>query len=145
MPWTPEFMAAYEKANGPVPKPTKTSIDVGTWRWLCVKYLAECADLKRLDPRTRHVRRLILESTFEETIAPGSPNFFRDMPLSKMTADAVEVLRDRKLPFPEAANSRLKAVRQVFKFGVQKKFAFFNPARDVPYIRTGSTGYHLDS
>jgi hypothetical protein len=61
-----------------------------------VKYFAECADYKRLDQRTRHVRRLILEFTFEEPIAPGSPNFFGDMPLSKMTADAVEVLRDRE-------------------------------------------------
>jgi integrase len=25
---------------------------------------------------------------------------------------------------------------------VRKKFAPFNPARDVPYIKTGSTGYH---
>lgn len=33
-------------------------------------------------------------------------------------------------------------MRQVFKFGVRKKFAPFNPARDVSYIRTGSTGYH---
>jgi integrase len=141
-PWTPDFMAAYENAKGTVPKPAKNVIGVGTWRWLCVKYFAECADYRRLDPRTRHVRRLILESTFEERIAPGSAKFFRDMPLSKMTADAVEVLRDRKLEYPEAANSRVKAIRQVFKFGVRKKFSPFNPARDVPYIRTGSTGYH---
>jgi hypothetical protein len=95
-PWTTEFMETYEEAKGTVPKPSKTGICVGTWRWLCVKYLAECADYKRLDPRTRHVRRLILESTFDEPITPGSPKLFRDMPLSKMTADAVEVLRDRK-------------------------------------------------
>ena len=64
------------------------------------------------------------------------------MPLSKMTVDAVEVLRDRKLEFPEAANSRVKAIRQVYKFGVRKKFVPFDLARDVPYIRTASTGYH---
>jgi integrase len=141
-PWTPEFMAAYDDAMGGARKPAKSGIGVGTWRWLCTKYFAECADYKRLDPRTRHVRRLVLEATFEEPIAPGSPKFFRDIPLSKMAADAVEVLRDRKLEFPEAANARVKAIRQVFKFGVRKKFAPFNPARDVPYIRTGSTGYH---
>lgn len=135
-------MAAYDEAKGAAPKPTKSGIGVGTWRWLCTKYFAECADYKRLDPRTRHVRRQVLESTYEEPIAPGSPKFFRDMPLSKMTADAIEVLRDRKLEFPEAANARVKAIRQVFKFGVRKKFAPFNPARDVPYIKTGSTGYH---
>jgi integrase len=141
-PWTPDFMAAYDEAKGAVAKPTKSGIGVGTWRWLCTKYFAECADYKRLDPRTRHVRRQVLESTYEEPIAPGSPKFFCDMPLSKMTADAIEVLRDRKLEFPEAANARVKAIRQVFKFGVRKKFAPFNPARDVPYIKTGSTGYH---
>jgi integrase len=102
----------------------------------------ECADYKRLDQRTRKVRRQVLEATHEEPIAPGSPRRFGEMPLSKMTVDAVEVLRDRKLEFPEAANARLKAIRQVFKFGMRKKFAPFNPARDVPYFQTGSTGYH---
>ena len=63
-PWTPEFMAAYEEARNGAPKPVKNNIGVGTWRWLCVKYFAECADYKRLDQRTRHVRRLILEIDF---------------------------------------------------------------------------------
>ena len=69
----------------------------GTWRWLCVRYFAECADYMRLDPRTQHVRRMILEGTFDEPIAPGSPKLFRDFPLSRMTTDAIEVLRDRKI------------------------------------------------
>ncbi|WP_197711525.1 tyrosine-type recombinase/integrase [Bradyrhizobium vignae] len=141
-PWTPEFMVAYEAARSGAPKAAQAGTTVGTWRWLCTKYFGECADYKLLDPRTRHVRRLVLEATFKEPVAPGSPRFFRDMPLSKMTADAIEVLRDRKLAFPEAANARVKAIRQVFKFGVLKKHAQFNPARDVPYIRTGSSGYH---
>jgi integrase len=147
-PWTPDFMAAYDEAKGAAPKPTKSGVGIGTWRWLCTKYFAECADYKRLDPRTRHVRRQVLESTYDEPIAPDSPKFFRDMPLSKMTADAVEVLRDRKLEFPEAANARVKAIRQVFKFGVKKKdkdgkpYVASNPARDVEYFKTGSTGFY---
>src|SRR5258708_25122621 len=140
-PWTPEFMAAYDEAKGGAPQPIKSGIGVGTWRWLCVKYF-ECADYKRLDPGTQNVRRQILESTYDERIAPGSPKFFRDMPLSKMTADAVEVLRDRKLEFPEAANARVKAIRQVFKFVFRKKLAHINPARNVPYIQTGSTRFN---
>jgi hypothetical protein len=72
MPYTAEFMAAYDEAKGAAPKPPKNGIGVGTWRWLCVKYFAECTDYRRLDPRTRHVRRLILESTFDEPIAPVS-------------------------------------------------------------------------
>src|SRR5262249_61887706 len=63
-PWTQEFMAAYEEAKDAAASPSKKAgITAGTWRWLCVKYFAECAEYKRLDPQTQHVRRLILEST----------------------------------------------------------------------------------
>jgi len=47
-----------------------------TWRWLCVKYFVECGDYKRPDPRTQHVRRLILENTFAH--GAGFENKFRD-------------------------------------------------------------------
>ena len=142
VPWTPVFMAAYEEAKGEVMPQERKGITPGTWRWLCVRYFAECAEYKRLDARTRHVRRQILEATFDEAIAPGSPKFFRDFPLPRMTADAVEVLRDRKIHTPESANARIKAMRQVFKFGVKKKLAPNNPARDVEYFKSGSEGFH---
>src|SRR5262249_49845360 len=115
-PWTPEFMVAYEGAKDAVVRTTARGITPGTWRWLCIHYFAECVDYKRLDPRVQHVRRQILEGTFDEPIAPGSLKCFRDFPLSRMTADAVEVLRDRKIVTPESANARVKAMRQVFKF-----------------------------
>jgi integrase len=140
-PWTPEFMAQYETAKGePAPAQTR-GITPGTWRWLCIRYFAECAEYKRLDVRTQRVRRQILEATFDEPIAPGSSKFFRDFPLSRMTADAVDVLRDRKILAPESANARLKAMRQVFKFGVKKKLAPSNPAREVEYFKSGSAGF----
>jgi len=66
-----------------------------------------------------------------------------------MTADAVEVLRDRKLAFPEAANSRMKAIRAVLKWAIRKKgpdgkaLVSHNPARDVPYLKSNNpSGYH---
>jgi len=141
-PWTLEFMAAYESAKGAAVPITRRGITPGTWRWLCIRYFAECAEYKRLDARTQHVRRQILEATFDEPIAPGSLKFFRDFPLSRMTTDAVEVLRDRKIDTPESANARVKAMRQVFKFGVKKKLAANNPTRDVEYFKSGSTGFH---
>jgi integrase len=141
-PWTLEFMAEYDTAKGETLPTQRKGITLGTWRWLCVKYFSECAEYKRLDARTQHVRRQILEGTFEEPIAPGSPKHFRDFPLSRMTADAVEVLRDRKIHTPESANARIKAMRQVFKFGVKKKLAPRNPARDVEYFKSGSEGFH---
>jgi integrase len=143
-PWTPEFMAKYDAAKGveiSVTSGSRAAVP-GTWRWLCIRYFAECADYKRLDPRTQHVRRQILDDTFDEPIAPKSDRFFRDFPLAKMNASAVEVLRDRKLSTPEAANGRVKAIRQVFKWGVAKGHAPFNPAREVSYFKSGSEGFH---
>jgi hypothetical protein len=55
-PYTLEFMAQYQAAKC-APSPTiSDGSAIGTWRWLCVKYFAECADYKRLDPRRQHVR-----------------------------------------------------------------------------------------
>jgi integrase len=78
----------------------------------------------------------------QEPIAPGSDRTFNDFPLVKMTADDIEVLRDRKIDLPEAANGRVKAARQVCKFGTKKKYIKSNIARDIEYFRTGSTGFH---
>jgi integrase len=142
-PWTAEFMTEYAAAKDHSAKARITEITSGTWRSLCVKYFSEYADYLRLDKRTQRVRRGLLEATFDEPIAPGSSKSFGDFPLSHMTEDAVEVLRDRKLHRPEAANARLKAIRQVFKFGVKKKLAPRNPARDVEYFKSGSTGFPI--
>ena len=80
-PWTPQFMAEYELAKDKAAVPSAKAVTTtGTWRWLCVKYFSECADYKRLDPQTQRVRRSILESTFEEPIAPRSEKLFGGMP-----------------------------------------------------------------
>jgi integrase len=149
MPWTGPFMAEYEEAKSDTSPVRSKEITAGTWRWLCVKYFAECADYLRLDVRSKCVRRGVLEATFDEPIAPGSPRLFRDFPLSKLGIDAIEVLRDRKLAFPEGANNRVKAIRAVFKWAVRKKgpegqpLVSNNPARDVPYLRSNNpAGYH---
>jgi integrase len=148
-PWTPGFMAAYEAAQGEGSAAKAKGIAPGTWRWLCKRYFAECADYLRYDDRQKRVRRGILEATFDEPIAPGSPRFFRDIPISRMTANEIEVLRDRKLAVPEGANNRVKAIRAVFKWAVRKRgtdgkpLGSHNPARDVPYLKSNNpSGYH---
>ena len=148
-PWTAEFMTEYEAAKGDAIPAKAKGVTAGTWRWLCTRYFAECADYLRYDERQKRVRRGILEATFDEPIAPGSPRFFRDMPISRMTTDAIEVLRDRKLAFPEGANNRVKAIRAVFKWAVRKKgpdgrpLASHNAARDVSFLKSNNpNGYH---
>jgi integrase len=142
-------MAEYEAAKNKTSVVVGNQITSGTWRWLCVKYFTECPDYLRLNDRSKRVRRGVLEATFDEPIAPGSPKLFRDFPLSQLHSDAVEVLRDRKLTVPEGANNRLKAIRAVFKWAVRKKgldgrpLVSHNPAREVALLKSNNpSGYH---
>jgi integrase len=135
------FNAGAELKNGSStlerPKP-------GTWRKLCVDYFSSPTFLSRLDARTQKVRRSLLEATYDELIAPESDHRFSDMPVGRFTTKAVRVLRDRKAATPEAANARLKAIRQVFTWALDSEHEHVraNPARDVPYIKSGSQGFH---
>jgi site-specific recombinase XerD len=145
-PWTPAFMAEYDiarqiaapVAQGVLTRPTLPN----TWSWLVLSYFDECSDFKRLDPITQIARRHALEATFDEPLRPGSDKRFADVPLARMTANAVEILRDRKLATPQSANARLKDIRQVFKWAVAKRHVPINPAREVPYLKTVSEGHH---
>lgn len=154
-PGTPAFRAAYDAAltaaragdaaamegeRAPASRHPKP----GTYRWLCVRYMAESTEYRRLQPRTRHVRKLILESTFDEPVAPNETATFADFPLDRLTAKAVRVLRDRKIDAPEAGNSRVKALRKVFAWGLDEQVPGLatNPAREVPYFSSTGEGFH---
>ncbi len=50
--------------------------------------------------------------------------------------------RDAKADKPEAANAIVKVLRQVFAYGIAAEIISRNPAKDVPYIKTGSEGFH---
>ena len=142
-------MALYEDAKTGSAPIVRKDITPDTWRWLCVEYFRTCVDYLRLDDRGKRVRRGVLENTFDEPLRPGSPKLFRDMPISKMDASAIEALRDRKLAVPEGANNRVRAIRAVFKWAVRKKradgqpYVKHNAARDVPYLKSNNpNGYH---
>jgi integrase len=51
-------------------------------------------------------------------------------------------IRDVKAEFPEAANARVKALRQLFGWAKDAGHVKANPARDVPYVRRRTSGYH---
>lgn len=147
MPGTDEFNAQYYRAlNGELPADSPSGPRLAkrnTLRWLCEQYFSS-AEYKLLDASTRKVRRNILESCWAEPIKPGSSKLFEDMPLSHVTSKAVRTLRDRKVETPEAANSRVKAIRQVFAWATTDgvDLAPGNPARDVPYFKSKGEGFH---
>ena len=112
-----------------------------TFRWLCIQFL-DSPEFKRLNKRTQYVRRRIFEAMFDEPIYQGAKERFAEFPLGSLTTAVLEILRDRKSEHPEAANSRVKALRRVFVFGTRKRYVLSNIARDIEYIRTGSDGWH---
>lgn len=145
-PGTAAFRAAYDKAlaTSAVATPPPGSSTPGTLRWLVQRYFADAPAFKALGDRTRYVRRGIIEKCLEEMIAPDSADKFADFPLSQLTPKALRVLRDRKVDKPEAANARVKAWRHVFAWAADDDDIALkaNPARDVKYIKTASTGFH---
>ena len=104
----------------------------GTLRWLCEQYFRS-AEFKGLEPRTQHVRRAIIDAA---CLRDG------DKPYAMMEPRHVRRRRDEKSETPEAANSMVKALRQVFAFAVENDLAQRNPAKDVPYLKGGSEGFH---
>ena len=136
-----ELLQAAERGEQALPKGRRDTIQLGTWRWLCVAYFGS-AEFKRLDPRTQRVRRRTLELTFDEVTVPGGSIRFADFPIGRMTPKAIRVLRDRKLETPEAANERLKAIRRVFVWAISEDHLSSNPSRDVPYFSSSSQGHH---
>jgi integrase len=71
-----------------------------------------------------------------------------DCPIAKLTGKHVKMLRDRKAAAPEAGNTRLKALRGLFKWAIgeedlMNRFPIAgSPARDVPSFHTHSAGHH---
>ncbi len=143
---TPEFHAAYQTAlaSTEVTAPKAPGLEQpkhGTYRWLCQQFF-ESTDFKQLDETTQRTRRLLLEHTWSEPIAPNNPEKFADFPVTRMTPKAFRVLRDRKAEFPAAANMRLKAVRRVFKWALENEVGGLatNPTRDVAYLNHVTAG-----
>lgn len=124
-----ELAEAPESAGDRLPAPP------GSLSWLIERYYAS-GEFKQLEPRTRHVRQLILDK-LRARKAGGKP-------YRRMEAPHVAKLRDEKIDFPEAANGIVKALRQVFKWAKLPHVALAttNPAAAVPYLAGNQDGHH---
>lgn len=147
VPGSEEFTKAYAAALAGAPliagMPAPT-IDApkASLLWLCRKYMAESAEYKRLDPITRRIRKSHLERLCLEPVSAEDPTPVGTLPYADLPASKLRVLRDRIAHTPEAANSRIKAIRGVYAWAVPLDLATWNPAREVPKIITGSQGHH---
>ena len=90
---------------------------------------------KKLDPRTQHVRRQILDR-FCQHKNDG------DKPFALLLPRHIRSRRDEMVDRPEAANGLIKALRQLFKFAVDYDHHDRNPAKDVDYFKSKGDGLH---
>ena len=65
-----------------------------------------------------------------------------EKPVNQIEPIHIRRLRDELADKPEAANSYLKTLRQLFKLGSSYGLIHYNPARDIPYIRARGDGFH---
>lgn len=142
----------------------------GSLRHLCEIYFAS-AEFKGLAPSTRRVRRQIFDRICDHgardakasracgrsACAPdalgASPKgpvdrtgpVYRtdgDKPWAQLEAKHVRARRDALAEVPESANAIVKALRQLYAWAMEAQDARSNPARDVPYLKSGSDGHH---
>ena len=137
LPGSLEFQAVYSNAlrltEGKPVAPKHSQDERGSMAWLCQGYYRS-ADFQRLDGRTQHGRRLILDGLCASGAGP--------LPYSKLTVTSILRWRDSKSDRPEAANSLIKALRQLFAFAIEYRLAGKNPAKDVRYLKGNSEGFH---
>jgi integrase len=129
-------------ATAPQQRLVRARAESGSLRWLVERYYDESEDFSLLDERTKYVRRNTLDTICGLATSDNDPTPIGSMDFVGMPPLAVRRIRDRKKQTPEAANNWVKALRQVFKFGIGAQFCQYNPAREVAYIKTGSAGFH---
>jgi integrase len=143
-PGTTEFSAELEQAkkNADTEPPAPGQIAPGSFRAACVDYF-ESAAFRILGKKTQATRRGLLENICRSTIetAGGQKIERGTLPFAKMMPAHVEAIRDEKLDLPSAANGRVKALRQLFKWLKKTRRLTNNPALEVEYFPEGD-GWH---
>lgn len=138
---TKEFFEELElaKASAIAKEPRKTEQPPGSLGRLCLDYF-ESLDFRRLGETTRKRRRALLED-----ICTGTMGTVRrgSLPFALMLPRHVRELRDEVAERGiEAANGRLKCLRQLFRWAIDTDRATFNPALEVRYLESDSDGFH---
>jgi integrase len=125
-----EYQRAFRGETRAAPAGGNGAAMPGTMRWLCQQYYGSAA-FQSLQPTTRKVRRQILDLICERA------GRFQH---STMEPQHVAKLRDEKAAFPEAANARVKALRQLFAWAMTPEYCYAskNPARQVAYLRSNN-------
>jgi integrase len=118
-----EFMTAYRKCmDWTAPHAVATE---GTFAWICDQYMDSPAFTSKAKA-TQDARRRVIATMVAEPLDPDQPEKFGAEKAKNLTADHIEVLRDRKASNPNAGNERLKILGQIFKLAKSRKWVAAN-------------------
>lgn len=146
-PGSQAFMDAYFKAMkgesvaAPAAPGHVTKVREGSFRELWVEH-RQSPEFKALSSSTQIQRARVMDTMLLEPVVVGKSALFGDGPVKEFTPKLVRILRDRKAHVPEAANHRLKVLRQLFAWACETERLAANPARDVKPLRSQSEGHH---
>lgn len=131
---TPEFLDEYNRAlKGQAERGNSAKmVSKDSFEWLVQQYYESLAFTK-LDPGTQRTRRGTLKPILKA---------YGHAPYARMGIEHVEALMAEKAATPEAANNRLKVLKQVFKLAAQRRLVRNDPTQYVEKLKTGSDGWH---
>ena len=135
LPGSVEFMTAYSTALASSEQqqpPRLHRASKGSFGYVCQAYYASTT-FKALDASTQSWRRRALDSI---CVNHG------DKPVAQMSGKHVRMLRDEKIALPGAARNRLKALRALFRWAVEKDEAPHDPTIGVKAIAYVTKGHH---
>jgi integrase len=133
LPWSPQFMAAYEAAlAGQPPQIGRSRVKPGTFRALAISYFGSVA-FRTMKPSTQSVYRNAIERLCGEHGDKGTATLRREHIVKLMAAKAEK---------PESANLLRKVLRAMMQHAVETGLRADDPTRDVKAIHVKSDGYH---
>jgi integrase len=140
LPWSPEFMAAYEAALTGQPSPLGASrVKPGTVRALAVSYFASI-DFRSMKSSTQGVYRNIVERFCRESDRDG--NAYGDKSALTLQREHIVKLMAARAERPDSANGLRKVLRAMMKHAVEAGLRADDPTRDVRAVRVKSDGFH---
>jgi hypothetical protein len=140
LPWSPEFMAAYEAALAGQPLQVGSSrTRPGTMRALAVSYYNSTA-FRTMAASTQCTYRNIIDRFCEEADKDGHK--LGDKPAATLRREHIVKLMAARAERPDSANGLRKVLRAMMRHAVEIELREDDPTRDVKAIRVKSDGFH---
>ena len=140
LPWSPEFMQAYEAAlAGQRVEVGSSRVKPGTIRALAVSYFSSTA-FRSLKPSSQSGRRSVIEKFCRELDREGHP--LGDKSGATLQREHIVRLLAARAEKPESANALRKALRAMMQHAVEMGLRPDDPTRDVKAIKVKTEGFH---